>query len=70
MSQNPFIQFYQTKSYGTRDEAVPFPLLKTEHYLPAIDFGISEARKKIAQIRNNTEKANFENTFLAMESAS
>lgn len=69
MSQNPFIQFYQTKSYGTRDEAVPFPLLKTEHYLPAIDFGISEARKKIAQIRNNTEKPNFENTFLAMESA-
>lgn len=69
MSQNPLIQFYQKKTYGTRDEAVPFPLIQTEHYLPALDFAINEARQKIAGIKSNPEKASFENTFLAMESA-
>jgi len=38
--------------------------------MPAIEYGIEEARKNIQKIKKNSEPANFENTLLALENAS
>ncbi len=67
--QNPFLVFNQNKSFSTRDEAIPFDQIKTEHFLPAARFAIDEARKNISVIKNKSE-TDFENTILALETAS
>mgnify|MGYP006426008817 FL=1 len=47
--------------------AVPFDLIKTEHFEPAVKFALCEAENEIAMIESNLEPATFENTILAME---
>ena len=69
-AQNPFIEAFEKRTFQTRDEAVPFDRLKLEHYIPALDYGIEKARKNIERIKNNSSPANFENTILALETAS
>ncbi|MFN7455451.1 MAG: M3 family metallopeptidase [Pseudobdellovibrionaceae bacterium] len=70
IAQNPFIEAYQKQTFSTRDEAIPFEKIQVEHYLPALEFGINEARKKIAALKSNSQTPNFENTILALETAS
>lgn len=65
MSTNPLLQ----KS-SLPNQAPPFDLVKTEHYLPAVEEGIEAARANIDAIKNNLETPSFENTIAAMESAS
>lgn len=71
---NPLIEAFQNissgRSFSTRDEAIPFDQIKTDHYLPALDYGIAKARARIAAIKNNPAAANFENTILALETSS
>jgi peptidyl-dipeptidase Dcp len=67
---NPFIESYSKKTFGTRDEAIPFEKIKTEHYLPALDFSIEKAREQIQGIVNNPAAPTFENTILALETSS
>jgi peptidyl-dipeptidase Dcp len=67
--QNPLIDFYKTKTFSTPDEALPFDKLERDHFLPALEFAIEQARKKIAQIKSESV-ATFENTILALESSS
>lgn len=69
-SQNPFIEAHLKNTFGTRDEAIPLDKIRVEHYLPAMDFGIEKARENITNIKNNSAPATFENTILALESAS
>ncbi len=69
-TKNPFIEADLKKTYGTRDEAIPFSTIAVEHYLPALDYAIIKARENITLIKNNKLAANFENTILALETAS
>ncbi len=48
-------------------EAFNFELLKNEHFLPALDSAIIEAKKEIDAIVSNPEKPNFENTIVSLE---
>jgi peptidyl-dipeptidase Dcp len=71
MTNNPFIQAFTSgkfSTYSTRDEAVPFDQVKVEHYLPALEFAIDQAKKNILELKSRP--ANFENTILGLESAS
>lgn len=49
--------------------APEFDKIKTEHYLPAFEAGIKEAKAEIDAIVANTEEPTFENTIEAMEYA-
>ena len=52
------------------NKAPAFEQIKPDHYLPAIEKAIEEARANYDAIKNNEESPSFENTLLAMESAS
>lgn len=61
-SQNPFFEEYATP-HGT----VPFHLIKTEHYAPAIYEGIRRQNAEIDAIIDNPETPTFENTIIPYE---
>ena len=61
-ASNPFFEKYSTP-YGT----VPFNLIKTEHYAPAIHEGIRRQNAEIDAIINNTATPTFENTIVPYE---
>lgn len=63
-TQNPLLQKFTNK-----DEAVPFDLIKTEHFMPALNVAIDEAKANFAKIKQNKETT-FENTVLALEQVS
>lgn len=63
-AQNPFFQ-----EFDTPYQSVPFSQIKTEHYMPAIDRGIANARAEIDAITANTEAPTFANTIEALEAA-
>ncbi|XGC80244.1 M3 family metallopeptidase [Bdellovibrio bacteriovorus] len=65
MSTNPLLQPFTNK-----DQAVPFDLIKVEHYLPALDEAVKVAKENIAKIKANSAAPDFENTIVALESAS
>jgi len=69
-TQNPFIEAFEKRTFHTRDEAIPFDQLKREHFLPALEFGIKQARLNIQKLKDNTAPADFENTIMALETAS
>ncbi len=62
LENNPLLKEF-TGSFGT----IPFNELKTEHFVPAIDAAIEEAKTEVDAIVNNLENATFENTILALE---
>ena len=64
LTTNPLLQ-----DYKLRDQVVPFDLIKAEHYLPALNTALDEARLNIAKIKQQKETS-FENTIVALESAS
>ncbi len=49
--------------FKTPYETPPFSKIKHEHYIPAFEAAMEEARKEIDQITNNTEEPSFENTI-------
>ena len=55
--------------FTLKDHAVPFDLIKTEHFMPALEVALQQARKNIADIKLQ-KQITFENTILALESAS
>ena len=61
-ASNPFFEKYSTP-YGT----VPFNLIKTEHYAPAIHEGIRRQNAEIDAIINNPAAPTFENTIVPYE---
>ncbi|MGE4313450.1 MAG: M3 family metallopeptidase [Pseudobdellovibrionaceae bacterium] len=50
--------------------AAPFDAIKPEHFIPAYEAAIQEARANIDSIKNNSEPASFANTIEALEMAS
>lgn len=56
--------------WKTPHQTPPFAEIKTEHYLPAVEKGMDEARKNIDAITSSKDKPTFENTILALEKSS
>jgi peptidyl-dipeptidase Dcp len=52
------------------NQAPAFDKIKNEHYLPAIKEGIARARANIDAIKNNPDAPTFQNTIVALETAS
>ncbi|NCN26979.1 M3 family metallopeptidase [bacterium] len=65
MSENPFF-----KPFATPHESFPFNEIKLEHYEPAFEQGIKEAKLAIEKIKGKKEDANFSNTIEALEDSS
>ena len=59
---NPFFQ-----SYNTPFDTIPFDTIKLEHFMPAIEEGLKEARENIRAIKDNPEIPSFDNTILALQ---
>lgn len=52
-----------------RNHAPRFDLIREEHYKPAVDIAIAEARANIDKVIHNLAKPDFENTIVALETA-
>ncbi|MGB4058530.1 MAG: M3 family peptidase, partial [Alphaproteobacteria bacterium] len=52
------------------NHAPPFDKIANEHYMPAVEEGIKQARANIEAIKNNAAAPDFDNTIAALESAS
>lgn len=59
---NPFLEAYSTP-FGVP----PFDKISNEHYMPALERAIAQAREQIALIANQSDEPTFENTIEAME---
>ncbi|WP_200731546.1 M3 family metallopeptidase [Stenotrophomonas sp. S39] len=53
--------------WHTPDGAPPYDLIRPEHYVPAFDLAIAEARADSFRIAGNSAMPSFENTVEAME---
>jgi peptidyl-dipeptidase Dcp len=61
-ADNPFF-----KPYGTPFNVPPFDLIKTEHFLPALEEGIRREQAEVDAIVNNPKAPTFENTIAALD---
>lgn len=61
---NPLLQKFDLK-----DQAVPFHLIQTAHYIPAVHEAIKESKAKLEVIKNQKD-ITFENSILALEQIS
>lgn len=66
IKNNPLIN----PSKKLKFDAIPFDEIKREHFLPAVEYAIEVAKQNIDKIKNNPELPTFENTLVAMETAS
>ena len=55
--------------FNTPFQTPPFDKIKHEHYVPAIDSAIAEAKGEIDRIINNSEAPTFENTIAALDAS-
>ncbi|NLW19557.1 MAG: M3 family metallopeptidase [Candidatus Cloacimonetes bacterium] len=62
-SSNPLLR----KKNEHRLKAIPFDEIKTEHFMPAIEEALKEARAEIEAYKANPAEPDFENSILAME---
>lgn len=65
MSQNPLIE--PLKNF---DKALPFDQITAEHFVPAVEYWVADAKKNIQQILDNPSAPNFENVIFALEKSS
>lgn len=61
---NPFLE-----EYTTEYQIPPFDKIKAEHYIPAFEEGIKQARAEIKAIVDNPEAPTFDNTILALDNS-
>ena len=62
MTNNPLINQPKHKY-----DAVPFDSIKREHFIPALDYAIKDAEKKLDIIINNPDNPTFDNTAIPLE---
>ncbi len=62
MTMNPLLN-----SYDTPFDTVPFNRIKTEHFRPALDEKLAQARQKLNELAVATQAPTFENTIEAIE---
>ena len=55
--------------WETPHETPPFPEIKHEHFIPAIDAALTEARSEVDAIIKSSDKPNFKNVIVALEVA-
>ncbi|MBL7543502.1 MAG: M3 family metallopeptidase [Bdellovibrionaceae bacterium] len=65
MSQNPLIA-----PLNLFDQALPFDKIQAEHFIPAVEYWIIEAKKNIQHIIDNPAAPTFENVIFALEKSS
>ena len=58
-----------SEPFDTPHEVPPFDRIQLKDYLPAFEQAITEARKDIRRITENTEQASFENTIATLDQA-
>ncbi|MFN7684055.1 MAG: M3 family metallopeptidase [Oligoflexia bacterium] len=63
MQNNPLLSPW-TGRFGE----IPFDQIKVEHYRPAFDAALAEARQNLAALRSDASKPTFENTIERLES--
>ncbi|MDE7426618.1 MAG: M3 family metallopeptidase [Muribaculaceae bacterium] len=63
-SENPFL-----KPYSTPYSIPPFESIEYQHYLPALQEGITQQRAELDAIINNPKAPTFENTILALDNS-
>jgi peptidyl-dipeptidase Dcp len=62
--ENPLL-----KPFPGIHETAPFNSIQIEHYLPAFDAAIAEAKAEVQQIIDNPEQPDFANTIVALDLA-
>jgi len=60
-NENPLLAEFKTKH-----NAPPFDRIKVEHYMPAMDSAMAEAKVEVEAIIANTDEPTFENTIEAL----
>jgi peptidyl-dipeptidase Dcp len=65
MSQNPLIE-----PLNLFDKALPFDQIHADHFIPAVEFWVADAKKNIQQIIDNPATPTFENVIFALEKSS
>lgn len=63
-NENPFVL-----NWDTPHQTPPFDKIKPEHYVPAFEFGIEQAKADIENIKDNLEAPTFQNTVAALDRA-
>ncbi|MFN3315620.1 MAG: M3 family peptidase, partial [Raineya sp.] len=61
---NPLVE-----EWNTPYQCVPFDKIKNEHFVPALQFAIEQAKKEINEIANNPATPTFENTIVALDNS-
>jgi peptidyl-dipeptidase Dcp len=61
---NPFFSEYQTQ-FGIP----PFELIQPDHYIPAIEKGMTEQKMEVQEIISNKQEPTFENTVVALDNS-
>jgi peptidyl-dipeptidase Dcp len=64
-TQNPLLEKFTLK-----DQAVPFTSIQDDHFLPALDEAIEQAKKNIDLIKKTKSEPSFENTIILLETSS
>jgi len=64
-SENQLLQ-----QWSLPNQAPPFDKIEENHYFPAVEESIAMARNNVDNIKNNKAAPDFENTIVALESAS
>ncbi len=59
---NPFVL-----DWDTPHQTPPFDKIRPEHYVPAFEFGIEQAKADLEGIKNNPEAPTFQNTIVALD---
>lgn len=63
MAGNPLLE----KKWNTPHETPPFDLIKVEHFMPAVEAQLKEARSGVNMIVFQRSVPTFENTIVALE---
>lgn len=61
-NENPFVL-----EWNTPHQTPPFDKIRPEHYTPAFEFGIEQAKADVEDIKNNPEEPTFQNTIVALD---
>ena len=58
-----------SSKFNTPFEAIPFDIIKLEHFKPAFENGIEKAQKEIDELVSNCDLPSFENTIEKLEAS-
>jgi peptidyl-dipeptidase Dcp len=61
---NPLVE-----EWNTPHQTVPFDKIKNEHFVPALQFAITQAKQEVEAIANNSAAPTFENTIVALDNS-